>query len=814
MNKCISLYRFITLAFFALIFNAGVSQAIDQPIRGRIKSAEGPLPGVNVLLLHANDSALVKGEVTKPDGSFLFESVQPGRYFISATMVGYQRKRMGVFSVDVQPVDIGEVVLEEQINQLTEAIVTAEKFSVDVQDDKIIVNVGNSIVNAGGTALDILERSPGISVNQNGGITMRGKEGVIVMMDGRPTPLSAADVTAMLRSMPSESIDKIELITNPSARYDAAGSAGIINIKLKKDQRLGTNGSFTLGYGQGRYAKPNAGISVNHREKKFNIFGTYNIGYRKNFRDLSISRKFRADGQVITDLQQETFTVFNPLINTARLGVDFFTNEKTVMGVLVDYTNVNNRNNNGRSRTAIDDGQNNRLFLVESAERSNNFRDNVNINFNYKRKLKKEGEELNVDVDYTRFSNDTKSNYPILNTEGAIPAGFNITPFLSVQARSFNVYAMKADYKIPLKKSMLVESGLKISFVENDNNIRFEVDGGNGFENDPTRTNQFVYSENINAAYVNFRKTEKRWSLQAGLRVEQTIGRGEQRTTGQKINRNFSQLFPSFTVGKSIGKKDRIVLSYSRRITRPEFNQLNPFKFYTDPFAYNTGNPLLLPTLTHSLELSYNVGEGLIITGSYSETENFIATLFQREEGSNIQEEMPFNFEKRLNYSLSFTVPLKITTWWTTNSSFTIYRNVFDGTLAGNDLTNSRVTVSGNSVNTLSLGKGFTVEVSGNVRSRVAFGPNVVGNFGQLTMGVAKSIFKERGTLRLTMADIFYTQIIQVEAENQNPEVSIRNAGDSRVGNIVFTYRFGSKTVGQNRNRQSGAEDIRSRIGG
>lgn len=806
MRYCLVL--FCCLLFDSLIHAQNNTFAVSGTV---VDNNSLPLPNATVLFLAKKDSVILKSSVTSKSGLFIIDKVKPGAYLISISHTGFQLF-YGTVNVSAGDVKLDNFILQPATKQLSGVTVTGRKPFIEIQDDKTVINVESSVVSAGGTAMDVLERSPGITTNQDGAISLRGKEGVIIMIDGRPSPLSASDIAVMLRNMPANAVDKIEIITNPSAKYDAAGNAGIINIRLKKDLRMGINGNYTLGYGQGVYPKLNGGINFNYRNKKINLFGNHNSSYRKNFRDLTFERFFLDNNGILeTYLRQETYTVFDPVNHASRLGLDYYVSKKTIIGVLAD-ANFNTTTPLGNSTTFLKDGTGNTIFSVSSGEETEDKRWNLNLNVNLKHNFDSSGKELSVDADFAKYSAEANSNYPLLQQTGGPVQGFAVSPFLSVQDRTFEVYSIKADYRRPFSKKIFFEAGIKKSAVKNANDVIFYNTNGGVNNFDSSRSNNFIYTENINAAYLNLRKTFTKWTIQAGLRVEQTIGDGEQKATGEKFKRNYTQLFPSFTATHAVSKSDKIIFSYSRRIGRPAFNQLNPFRFYTDPFAYNTGNPLLNPMLTHSFEFTYNLNNKLITTVSYGKTNNFIIGFFRKEEGSKIQEEKQFNFDNRDNYSISFTAPLKPAKWWSSNNSMVLFRNIFGGDYLGTVISNNKNTVSINSTNTFSLPKGLTIEFSGNFRSKIAWGPNLINNFGGVSFGIAKSIIQGKASIRFNVSDIFYTQVLNLEATNQNPKVNLINAGDSRAGNIVFTYRFGKKTVAQNRNRTTGTEEERNRI--
>jgi iron complex outermembrane receptor protein len=440
------------------------AQSQTLSISGKtIDSAGTPIEAATVGLLNASDSSLVKIELSDASGNFEFSAVKPGQFLVSVSSLGYE-KYLG------SPIQLNETNPKIQLPSLTlhgtsielkAVTVTAKKPFIERRADRTIVNVESSILATGSTALDILERSPGVVVNQNDAISLRGRSGVIVMIDGKPNPMSGADLSNFLRTLPSNSIDRIELITNPSAKYDAAGNAGIIDIRLKKDKNLGTNGSFSANYGQGVYPKAGAGLTLNHRDKKVNVFGSYNYNFRKGMNDLRLYRTFYDNDVRTGAYDQRNYLTIPYNTHTTRAGADFFPNKKTVLGVVASGT-LNHFNPRAQNTSAVEGQEAEVVSYFGTSNRSKDRWFSWAANANFKRSINEKGHELTADLDFAEYGNQTEqlftTLYSGLNGDKILP---DYLLFGDLQG-NLKIRSLKADYALPLPGKAKLEAGVKI----------------------------------------------------------------------------------------------------------------------------------------------------------------------------------------------------------------------------------------------------------------------------------------------------------------------------------------------------------------
>jgi iron complex outermembrane receptor protein len=542
--------RYIIIVSFILCFCnsiSGQTRLSSQVATKVLDEKQNPVEGATVSLLNSKDSSLVKINISEKDGSVMFENMKEGSYIISATSLGFKKALSPPFVVDhdhPQTV-LSSINMEHVTGELKEVSIQEKKPFIERQLDRIVINVNSSIVSAGSSALDVLSRSPGVLVNQDDAISLKGKQGVIVMIDDKPTYLSATDLANLLRSTPASSIDKIELITNPSAKYDAAGSSGIINIKLKKDQRYGVNGSVNSSLGQGVYGKLNEGISLNYRKNNINIFGNYNYTYRESFNHLMLDRRFLNNGAVSSAYKQDDYLTLPLKSHLAKAGFDYTVSKKTTVGVVFN-TLLTQFNPGGENSSNDLDSLLRKVSSYKTSTQAKNKLDNFSGNFNFRHKIDTAGQEVTGDLDYAHYGNNSMQIY---DTRYFALDGTSLQPdniLQDNQTGALDIYSIKVDYVKPLKKQAKIEAGFKSSYVREDNNLATYNLVNTVAMFDTSKSNHFIYDENINAAYVNYSKEWQKYKLQVGARAEQTIVKGDQLATNKTLEihtSNYSRVY-------------------------------------------------------------------------------------------------------------------------------------------------------------------------------------------------------------------------------------------------------------------------------
>jgi iron complex outermembrane receptor protein len=805
----------IMSALIMFCLNGRAQTEADEKITisGTVK-LESPLTAeiISVFLMDATLKGLIKTEIPESNGAFKFEDISKGNYIVKVEISG-KIKYQGEQFEALNNVDLGVLAIPSETNELKEVVVKAgAKPFVERKLDKIIVNVENSIVAAGSTVLEVLERSPGVMVNQESSINLKGKSGVIVLIDGKQTPLSGTDLITYLKGVPAANIESIEIITNPSARYDASGNAGIINIKFKKDQKQGLNGLLSLSYGQGFYQKPSVSGNFNYRKKKWNFFGSHSYSTPKNLTYFFINRKFFDQNHELTSTFEQTSFTKQPIIsNNSRFGIDFYATDKTVIGALVN-TNWNNNQRDGHTNALITNPDGSVDYTTKTNILLDEDRFNGFANLNFKHTFNNAGKELTADVDFGQFDARTIQAIENKNFEPDGTLG-NENKLATNQTGNIKVKSIKADYAHPLSEKAKLETGVKSSLVTTDNDVKFYNVVNSQNELDPAKSNHFIYDENINAAYASYSKEFVKWDFQCGLRIEHTHTKGRQITTDESFSKNYTDIFPNVVVNRKFSEINALSLSYSKRIDRPTYRQLNPFKVFVDSYTYVVGDPTLNSVITHVFELNHAFKGQYITTLSYSKSKESITDIFVQDDDTRISYQIPANIQDYEQFNLGIYVPFKIKKIVNSTLSASVYLNKYSSPLDGGNLQQEFTSWDMNMNNNIVLGKGWTAEVSGFYQSRMVWGLFYIKNLAQVSAGIQKTSPDRNSTFKLSVSDIFQTNHIAVDVRYQNQDFFTNRTWDSRVVTLSYTYRFGKNTVPKARQRTSGVEDEKRRAG-
>lgn len=799
---------------FALFFAGALfAQSPTLKVSGRATDNGKALEFASVTL-HTPDSTNVAGGSTTKEGRFELAVPNKGKYLISISAVGYKTKWSPLLDVQAAT-NLPDMALETATNKLNEVVVMGKKPLIEQKIDRMVVNVDASPANVGLTALEVLERTPGVSVDKDGNISLKGKSGVMILVDGKPTYLSNAEVSNLLRSLPSSQLDQLEIMTNPPAKYDAAGNAGVINIKTKKNKARGFNGSFTTGAGMGNKFRSTNSLNMNYRKDKFNFFTNYNYNYNGTLQDMEISRRFMDPntGETVTYFDQVTKMEGARQANTLKLGMDFYASKKTTYGIVLTGL-YNPGENNSEGTTYIKDPNQEVLTQMNSTATMNTLWKNAGINLNMRHQFDSTGREISGDIDYLGYKNKGDQ---VLSSYFYDKNGQTTSPdeiMHSYMPSNIQIGSMKVDYVHPLKNQMKLEAGLKSSYVVTDNNAVYENYENGEWVYDPHRSNQFKYTENINAAYVNASKQlSKKWSGQLGLRLENTNGIGKQVTTGEEFDRKYTQLFPTAYVSYKGNEKNQFALSYGRRIQRPSYQDMNPFYFYLDKYTFQVGNPYLKPQFSHNIDLTHTFGGFLTTTLNYTNTTDIIMQVLEQDDATNTTYVQQENLARQQQIGLSVSAGFPITKWWTTNIYMNGFYNEFEGPVNGTEIELSAPGFMTNIQNSFKFSKGWGAEVSGFYRSKTQEGVFTSQSMGQISFAASKNVMKGKGTVRLNIRDPFDIQEFNGSSQYGNVDVKIHNQWDNRTVYASFTLRFGKPIQGQpSRRKNGGAGEEQNRI--
>lgn len=798
--------------------NSLFAQTTAGSIAGTVVDGEtlAPAAFATVMLYRQADSSLVKGDFSDEQGRFLFDQIAPDTYFLQLTQVGYADLVFPDIQMNTSnpAIDLGTLRMGETMTQLAEVVVTAKKPFVERQADKLVVNVENSAIAAGNNALEVLRRAPGVAIDNNDNISLRGRQGVIVMIDGKQTYLSMTEVASLLKNMPSESIATIEIITQPSARYDAAGNAGIINIRLKKDKNQGLNGSVTIGAGAGLvwfdqlYERGTANLNLNYRKGKVNLFGNYSKTHQQGGNSLNLKRNVVFQ-DTTTFFDQFSWMTHTNRSHSFKLGADYNLTKRQTIGVLIngfanneeiDMVNQSDIYTNGLRSSGIE----------VTNDRPGHW-SNHTYNLNYRASFDSLGRELTADIDYASYNGNSFDHIvtTYFNAEGNASDEESLRSEVPVIV---DIVAFKADYVHPLHSGLKFEGGVKASFVTTDNDVRFDLLKENEWTVDSAKTNHFTYEEHIAAAYVNAARQFEKWGFQAGLRAEYTRSVGNSLTLSKVVDRDYLEFFPSLSLQYQQSDKHQFGLNYSRRIDRPGYQDLNPFVYYLDPFSFVQGNPFLNPMFTHSVELSHTFNGALTSSLNYSRTEDYITQVTIQNDTTRTTVAINYNLDTYHNYSFNLSSPIPVAKWWMMQTNLNLNYRSFQAEFLGARLDNKGFTANCYISNQFTLPKDYTVELSGWYRSPEVDGIFVGRSMYMADFGISKKLLKNMGSLRLNVSDIFNTGRWRGSTTYENMDLSVDSKWQSRRVNLSFNYRFGNQHVKGPQRRNTGSDEERNRV--
>jgi len=705
---------------------------------------------------------------------------------------------------------------------LSQVTVVGHRPPIENKIDKTVVNVDASPTNGGLTALEVLEKSPGVMVDNDGNISLKGKQGVKVFIDGKPTYLSPTDLANYLKNMSASQLDQVEIMSQPPAKYDAAGNSGVINLVTKKNKNNGLNGSVTLSAIIARYFKTPNSFNFNWRQGKFNIFGNYGYAWWRGFNDQHGNSSLRENANTPFDRYsiQHTYGRYDDRGQNFRAGVDYFADRNTTLGIAVNGT-IDKQWFTSGTRTDFYDSLH--KFVQYNLAQSLNKTPQTHLGFNgnFTRKLDGKGSEWGADADYIFF--DTKgtitSNNYLYNADNiASDAPYLLNGLLPSR---IDIYSFKSDYKKVLSDNTTLEAGIKTSDVRTDNNAIYSL-----YDNtvktwtpDTAISNHFIYKENINAAYLNWQQKIKKFSLQLGLRAEQTNARGDQTVKSVSFKKNYLQLFPTAYLRYKTNENNSFGVSFGRRIERPSYQSLNPFRFQLDRYSYEQGNPKLQPQFSNNVELSYNYKGELNISANYTMTTDIISDAvisFKAPGDSNYTTyNTSQNIASQQNIGLSANYSKQLLKGWHLNLFFNAYNNRYKGVVDSTNIDVSYTSYNASFNTQYAFKKGWSAELSGFYYAKnYISGVLLADGRGMFSVGGSKQMFKGKGSVKLNFRDPLYLMSFSGHTNLSKGLTNTHSIWDNRRIVMTFVYRFGKSAGNQPQRRNGGANDEQNRVGG
>ncbi|HEX2532827.1 MAG TPA: outer membrane beta-barrel protein, partial [Chitinophagaceae bacterium] len=687
--------------------------------------------------------------------------------------------------------------------------VTARKPLVELRADKTVINVEAGLTNTGTTALEALEKMPGITVDKDGNLSLKGRPGVLVLIDGKPTYLDPAALSSMLSGMSASGIERVELMDQPPARYDAAGQAGVINIVMKKNRQRGFNGSVSASYGQGFYPKSNNNLQLNYRSGRINVFVNYSLNASKQFtRVYALRRYLDAQGTVLSLLEQPTFFSSDVAVHNLRTGLDWTLTPKTSIGMTL--TGLLFTRDGGGGNEALwmgTDRQPDSLIrtLSTSGNRFRNGGGNLNLRHSFTAK-----KELTADLDVLGYQL-TGDQY--FENIGVVPVAY-VEANRGEVPSDIRILSAKSDYR-EQRGAVTFEGGWKSSYITTDNIAAYEYYNGSNWLEDLDRSNHFRYRETIHAVYGSAQGSWKKWTGSAGLRFEHTNYKAHQLGNSLRkdsaFSRSYSSPFPTLSLAYAADSVHTFRLAAARRIDRPAYQKLNPFQAIINKYTYQSGNPYILPQYTWNFELSHSYRDLLLTSISYGITTDYFSQIFLA--GPNdliIYTEG--NIGKAYNLGLSVGTQLQPAKWWSLSAQVVANRKKLQGVL-WKDYRATITQASFNLNNQFRFNKGWSAELTGFVNSRSQNDlQEVLDPAGQLSVGFGKAVLQNKGTLRLAVRDLFYTQWMKGMSYFEGSDEYFKLTRDTRVVTLSFTYRFG-KAFKSSRRSDGGASEEKQRVG-
>jgi hypothetical protein len=808
-----NVFLLLTILLATCLSNSTFAQT-EGMLTGTILDEKSEALGfVNVAVLQASADIVVTGAIADLDGSFKIKTPATGSYRLRVSGLGYLPFVTEVFEVTGPAFakDFGKLPLKPDVKTLKEVTVQAMRPTITNDAEKMVVSVEGTALAQGSTAYEVLEKSPGVWVDQDGNITLNGKPGVMVMINGKQSFLSGKQLQNLLQGMSAENLKDLEIITNPSAKYDAEGTSGIININLKKNELYGMTGSVHGGYQYNRLSTYTSGAEISHKTGKWNTTASLDLARRTRFRDMTMERVF-SGGQETIIMDQVGYELQQRFSPALRLGTDYDLNNRHSIGFMANLAySDNTRSFDTDSYLRRPNPEEN--LLINS---SNNIEDsykNGTFNLHYTGKLDSLGTTLSADLDYARIidnTNFTFDNQKYISQSNQLLEQELLT---SNNPTGYSIYSAKVDFAKKLGKTK-VELGAKTSYVKSDNELLFYEVVDTREILDPKRTSHFIYEENIYAAYATFSSSiGKVWQIKGGLRAEQTDSKGRSVTLKDVKPRNYLDLFPSVFVQQHVSDNYQLGYKYSRRINRPYYEHLNPFIFYIDPYTWATGNPELRPQYTNSFELTHTLKKSYNLVMSYAYTTDFIAEVpaFNAEDNTTVFERK--NVKSYRNIGTTLVAPVRISGKWDINNTATMAHQRYTNELNSQNLIREQLFFMLQSNHNIQLPHGLRMELNAGYQGPAVYGMFEIEDNWWVDAGLKRSFLEDKLMLSVNATDIFRTRQMDLSTRQEGNLNKIYQYHGTQSIRFNLRYRFSSGKEFETKKRNVNLDEL-NRTGG
>jgi len=757
-----------------------------------------PIAFANLLLLKPADSTILKAAISENDGTYVFPEVDTGKYLLRATILGFQDQFFAVH-LGAEKTTFPPIRMRTEAQTLNTAVVVAKKPFLEQKAGAMIVNVANSITGTSGSVIDVLRKVPGMIVVNNQ-ISLAGQKGLNILIDGRPTQYM--DVQTLLRDMPAANIDHIEVISQPGARFDAQGTGAVINIVLKRNLKLGVNGTLTLGAGMGRFAKYRTSGTLNYRNGKINISNSIAFNHRTSYEQLTLDRIIGTETYRQTNFQPNL-----PYSLNLKSGLDYYLTKNQTMGVNLNVLGSTNHYVQKNRTVIYTDPElvNSRADLLtdNTLNRQWGF---VNLDAYYELKLDTSGQKLNADVSYNKYARTMsyRLNTEVLKGDQTYPDRIQKLP------GSTFIQAYKLDYTKPFGKTLKLEMGLKNSQARIDNDLQSTIGKDGNFVVDPGFSNHFIFSENISAAYVSGFYTKNKFEIQGGLRYENSLSTGYSVTLDSTQTRHISRFFPSLIFTAPLSGKLGLAAAYSNRINRPSYNSLNPFVRFLDPYTYEKGNPFLRPEYTHTYKLSLTFDKQPFFNLEYARTNNVIQSIFDQDPKTGVGFGIEQNLKTFERYGGSLFFPLEFVKNLSGYGGVMAYYNKYNSQVFNELYNQGRWNIVGFIQATYQLPKGWKIEANGWYNGPGIEGIQITQHLYSVSFGAQKKMWKDRATLSISADDMLF-RYFHSSVNHANFNARVVSAWETRIINVNFSYNFGNLALKKAERHGSGASEEKNR---
>jgi len=791
MTMNLKKHLFATALLFLLGWSHLAAQQPSATVIGTLIDEKGdPLPFANVVLLEMPSEALVTAVISDEAGHFTLQTNVIKEVSLSISTLGFSPFRSKPFLLEAGlEKDFGKIQLTDEMSALDEVTVNAAKPNVLVQADKTIVNVAGTVMAEGNTVLDVVGRSPGVFVDADGNISLNGRSGVIVLIDERQTYMSASDLANFLRAMPADNILSIEVISNPPAKYDAEGAAGVINLVLKKNNFNGTNGNIHIGNQYNGLHTPSAGATLNVKRNKWTSNASLNYNEWGRFIDLDILRRFQLEnGLSEFDQEARLKLLRNNLFFSG--GTDYQINDKHSLGINLQAS-AQKGTEDGNSLTNISNPVNtDRNFLnARNDSDSDNYR--IFGNLHYIVNLDTLGTKLTADLDYTQMD---ANSLGMLNNRYWLNE--NTEEGTSDRIRTGNemlytIYTAKADFTRPLGEGKELEAGLKGSWVNSDNRLDISKSVEEGAFNPDPNSNHFIYKEQVLAAYTSYKGAiSEQLNFQAGLRAEYADIEGNSVSSSQVNSQEYLNLFPSLYLQHQVNENYQIVYNVNRRITRPHYRQLNPYVFYIDPLTTEEGNPQLRPQYANNVEMNHIIKNAYQVSLSYSQTENAFGQIMVQDDETRKTRIQMQNLDRTQNLSLRAILPVEFASWYSTSNMLQFNGNTFQSQLGDELLDEKQFSFMARTQHNINLPKGFRLELIGIYRSPFRDGQLKINAMSWVDAGITKTLYDDKLSLTVNGTDIFRTMKFKGNIDFHRIDTDVQQYNSMQGVRFTLRWKF------------------------